>query len=231
MREKSGAHFIADLERVRADRRSQPGEYLARRNRHRSQGRFQHAGLQATPAGMRGSDHRAGPVAEQDRQAIGRHHGTDRPGPMGKGRIRRRQICRLGGVDRVDAMHLLQPAGLGRQMPAQFGPIGGDTSGIVADVITQIEAVPRRRAEPAAPRCLHRPDIGRNRPVRNQQVSHNAACRAGCACLPAAALPTASSGWSADEPGRAGSHAAPGAGIPAAADCSCHRPGRRPADG
>jgi len=189
---EGGANLVADLEGLGANCRTQPGHKLTRRHAHPPDSCFQHPCRQAAPAGMGSRHDGSGPIAEKDGQAIGGHHRTDPTRLSGKGGIGLDRIDRQTGIDHANTMHLPQPERLGRQRIPQTRAVGSDTPRIVTDMVAQIEAVPGRRTATAGPQGLYGPDIGRCRPVGNQQISHSAGCRADCACPPATGLPTAS---------------------------------------
>ncbi len=75
--DKGLVHLGTDFERGSPNRGPKPRHQMPRRHRHGSDGCFQNTSSQPTPAGMRGGDDATGTVAEENRQAIGRHHGTD----------------------------------------------------------------------------------------------------------------------------------------------------------
>ena len=68
---------------------------------------------------MRRADHRAGVIAQQDRQAVGRQHGAYPARSAREGGIRLGALGGILGAHDGDAMHLGEPEGFGGQMGAQ----------------------------------------------------------------------------------------------------------------
>ena len=69
-------HIIADLECAWTDRRTEIGHQFTGVTPHRAHRVLKDAGCQSSPAGVRGGNRAASVIAQEDRQAIGRHHST-----------------------------------------------------------------------------------------------------------------------------------------------------------
>ena len=107
-------------------------------------------------------------VAEQHRQAIGRHHGAHFALLNGEKLASAVAACSMASIDHRRAMHLPQPQRLGRQL-AQFGLVGRHPRRVVADMVAQVEAGPGCRVATTGTQRLQRtwagPPIGnRNQP-------------------------------------------------------------------
>ncbi len=117
----------ADLEVLRADRRTEVGDESAfgspSRVPHRTRRGLDDSGREATPSGMRHADAATARVGQQHRHAVGHHyhrHGAESVGERGIGFDR---PVHRGGIDHARAVHLLEPARLGRQHGTQAGPV------------------------------------------------------------------------------------------------------------
>ena len=170
MRHEGGAHLGANFEGVRADGRPHPGQHLAGRPVHGGHRGFQHAGAEATPAGMGRGDTRAGAVAEQHRQAVGRHDGADHARGAGDARVGLRRVAHVGGVQHARAMHLGQPGRFGRQAGTQEGAVLRDMFRRIADMVAEVHAVEGGGADAARARGDQGAHAGRCFPVRVQPL-------------------------------------------------------------
>ncbi|MNC19582.1 hypothetical protein D3C75_675170 [compost metagenome] len=164
------AHLGADLEGLRTDGRPQPDQHLIDRAVQRGDAGLQDPGRQPTPAGMRRRHAAAGTVAEQHRQAVGGHDGTGDAGggtPAGVGLGDLRRIS----FDHRHAVHLSQPGRLAAEQRLQAPTIFGHGSRIVADMVTEVEAVERRLADATGAGGHAGVHVGRSRPVGDQQIT------------------------------------------------------------
>ena len=105
-----------------------------------------HAALprQSAPASVCRRHRPALPVGEQQRQAVGHHHGASHAGGLGEAGIGHRAVRGLGMQhDDISAMHLVQKHGLRTQRRFQAGTVRGHMRRVVTDMVAQIEAVIR----------------------------------------------------------------------------------------
>ena len=127
---------------------------------------------------MSRTNHSSRTVAQQQRQAIGRHHRTngatcttDRP-------VRVRDTDNGRHVDNRRTMNLIQPARLRGQDAPQTGPVRLDRGGIVTHMKSKIQAVVGRHTDATGARRRQRAHSGWRGPVGpNPIVAHGFALR------------------------------------------------------
>ena len=85
-------------------------------------------------------------IAEQDWQAVSRHHHTDLPRSACDTGIGLGWRCPFACFNHTAAMYLIQPAGFVRQAQGFFQTltIASHSFGRIADMIAQIEAIERQ---------------------------------------------------------------------------------------
>ncbi len=128
-------------------------------------------GAQAAPACVGSRDRRPGPITQQDRQAVGDHDDAHVAGAARDARIGLRKRRCLLGLHHARAMHLLQPARLGREVRAQALAIAADCRGIVVDMLREVHGIEGRAADAAVARGDQAVHASRRRPVRHDPVS------------------------------------------------------------
>ena len=161
-RDKGISHFRRRPQNIAGRSPAPARPAVPREQRHRRHSALQDAGQQPAPAGMRGSDHRAPAIAEQHRQAIGRHHHADRSRLARKCRVglRRFSASRSASTATMPCTCLSQSGSPGNAARSSLA-VRRNGGRIVADMIAEIEARPRRPADAAVARRLQGPDIGR----------------------------------------------------------------------
>ncbi len=120
---------------------------------------------------MGGGNHRACPVAQQHRQAVGHHDGAGQIGLSAHAGIGFKTIRRVAlKLYHLKTVNLFEKNGFSTCGLLQQAAVAGDVCCVIAHMVTKVEAVPGPAGHTTASAGKNRTDIWRSRPVGNQPV-------------------------------------------------------------